>query len=305
MQPSTTIGVALRSFHKPLLNDYEETIQRLYNAGYRVLDFAFVLQNYPNYILRGDDWQQRMDSIANQAARLGITFSQSHLPYVTDTEFGADASFKKPGYMEYFKECMRRSYLASAMLGVRYATLHPLSFPEYNYEEAPTLEANHRFFDEFIELGMKHKVGTAFENMLPSLNRAFPDRYCTRYEQQIRLIDSYNDPLVGACWDTGHANQMKFDQARALRALGHRLKNLHINDNHYGQRDEHLQPFMGTIDWFALIPVLKEIGYDGDLTYETNQVGIKATGELQDAFLRLTYENGCYLMKIYEGEVTC
>lgn len=301
MKPSTTISVALRSLNKSVLNDYEETVRRLYHAGYRVLDFSFNQQNSENYILKEDDWQQRIDRVANLAARLGITFSQSHLPIVETTEFGADPSFKKSGYREYFEECIRRAYIASSMLGVRYATAHPLSFPEYNYEEEPTMKENHRFYDPFVELGFKHNVGTAFENLPPNLNRDIPDRYCTRYEQQIRLIDSYDDPMVAACWDTGHANQMKFDQTRALRALGHRVKNLHINDNHYGKRDEHLQPFMGTIDWFKLIPVLAEIGYDGDLTYETYQVGIHATGELQDAFLRLTYENGCYLMKIYEN----
>lgn len=300
MQPSTTLGVCLRSCGNPNLNDYEETVQRLYNAGYRVLDFPFLLQNYSNYILREDDWQKRIDRMANQAAKLGITYSQSHLPYVTDTQFNADGNFAKPGYMEYFKECMRRSYIASGMLGVKYATLHPLSFQEYNYEEEPTLKGNHEFFDEFIELGIKHNVGTAYENMLPSLDRHFPDRYCTHYDQLIRLVDSYNDPMVAICWDTGHANLMGFDQARAIRKMGSRIKNLHINDNHYGKRDEHLQPFMGMINWDSVIGALAEVGYDGDLTYETNQVGIKARGELQDAFMRLTYENGCYLLKMFE-----
>lgn len=300
MQPSTTIGVALRSCGNPQLNDYEDVIKRLHDAGYQVLDFAFVLQNYSNYILRYDDWQQRIDRIADLSAKLGVTFSQSHLPYVTDTQFDADKNFEKPEYMEYFKECIRRAYIASGMLGVRYATMHPLSFQEYNYEEEITLKKNHEFFDEFVELGIKHHVGTAFENMLPPLDRRFPDRYCTHYDQLIRLVDSYNDPMVAVCWDTGHANIRGLDQVRALRKLGHRVKNLHINDNHNCNRDEHLQPFMGYIDWFKVIPALAEIGYDGDMTYETNQVGIKARDELQDAFLRLTYENGCYLVKIFE-----
>lgn len=303
-QPSTTTGVCLRSCGNPLLNDYEDVVKRLYDAGYRVLDFAFVLHNYSNYILRYDDWQQRIDSIANLAAKLGVTFSQSHLPYVTDTQFNADANFQKPGYMDYFKECMRRAYIGSGMLGVRYATLHPISCPEFNYEEAPTLQANHEFFDEFIELGMKHNVGTAYENMLPSLDRRFADRYCTHYDDLIRLVDSYNDPMIGICWDTGHANFMRFDQERALLAMGHRVKNLHINDNHCQKHDEHLQPFMGYINWESVMRGLAKIDYDGDLTYETNQVGIKAKGELQDAFVRLTYENGCYLRKMFDEERT-
>lgn len=299
-QPSITIGVCLRSKYHNGLHDYADCVRRLYDAGYRTLDFAFVMQNMSTYILRGDDWQQKMDEICNLSAKLGITWSQSHLPYVNETMFQADANFRKPGYQEYFDECMRRAYLASAMLGVRYATLHPLSFPEFNYETQAQQDANHAYFDQFIDLGIKHGVGTAYENMLPSLNRAYPDRYCTHYEQLISLIDSYNDPMVAACWDTGHANQMNFDQQRALRAMGHRVKNLHLNDNHYGTRDEHLQPFMGYIDWYKVIETLAEIGYDGDITYETNQVGIKYPyGELQEHALRMTYENGCLITKLF------
>lgn len=301
-QPSTTTGVCLRSLHHAGVRDYEEVVKQLYDAGYRVLDFAFVLHNSAGYILKEDDWQQRIDGVANLAAKLGVTFSQSHLPYVTDTQFNADASFKQPGYMDYFKECMRRSYIGSGMLGVRYATLHPISCPEFCYEEEATLKANHEFFDEFIELGIKHNVGTAYENMLPVLDRRYPARYCTHYEQLIRLVDSYNDPMVGICWDTGHANFMQFDQERALLAMGYRVKNLHINDNHNCNRDEHLQPFMGYINWESVMRGLAKIDYDGDLTYETNQVGIKAKGELQDAFVRLTYENGCYLRKLFDEE---
>lgn len=300
MQPSTTIKVCLKRYGSSSLTDYAEAVRMLHDVGYRVLDFSFVHQTHEDFILRGDDWQQKIDHVADVAASLGVTFSQSHLPYIKTGQKAFDPSFKEPGYEEYFYECLRRAYIASGMLGVRYATAHPISFSEYNYEEEASLQGNHEMYDPYVELGIKHNVGTAFENQLPSLDRKFPARYCAHYEQLIRLVDSYHDPMVAICWDTGHANMMKFDQQRALRAVGHRLKNLHLNDNHYGKRDEHLLPFMGEVDWYKVIPTLAEIGYDGDMTFETPKVGDNATGELQKAYLRLTYENGCYLVKIYE-----
>ncbi|MBQ8813598.1 MAG: sugar phosphate isomerase/epimerase [Lachnospiraceae bacterium] len=301
MQPSATIKTCMKSFGGSQLNDYGDAVRMLYDAGYRVMDFSFVHQTHEDYILRGDDWQKKVDRVADVAASLGVTFSQSHLPYIKTGQRNTDPSFQKPGYEEYFWECMRRAYIASGMLGVRYATAHPISFSEVNYEEDASLKGNHRLYDSFVELGIKHNVGTAFENMLPSLDRRFPAKYCSHYDQLIRLVDSYNDSMVAVCWDTGHANQMKFDQVRALQAVGHRLKNLHINDNHYGLRDEHLLPFMGEINWYELIPVLAEIGYDGDMTFETPKVGEGAEGELQRAFLRLTYETGCKLVEIYQS----
>ena len=50
--------------------------------------------------------------------------------------------------------------------------------------------------------------------------------------------------------------------------VGSRLKALHVNDNAGGRPDEHLPPYMGSVDWDSHIPVLKEIGYDGDFNYE-------------------------------------
>ena len=299
MQPSATIKTCLKCFGSERLRDYGEAVQMLYDAGYRVMDFSFVHQTNEDYILRGSDWQQKIDRIADMAARLGITFSQSHLPYIKTSQRNTDPSFQKPGYEEYFWECMRRAYIASGMLGVRYATAHPISFSEFNYEEEASMKGNHELYDPYVEVGIKHNVGTAFENMLPSLDRKFPAKYCSHYDQLIHLVDSYHDPMVAICWDTGHANMMKFDQVRALRAVGHRLKNLHINDNHYGQRDEHLLPFMGEIKWYDLIPVLAEINYDGDMTFETPKVGDAADGELQKSFLRVTYETGMKLVDIY------
>ncbi len=304
MQPSTTIKICLKQFGNSHLTDYSEAVRMLYDVGYRVLDFSFVYQNHGDYILRGEDWQKKIDSVANTAASLGVTFSQSHLPYIKTGQMNTDPSFRLPGYEEYFRECMRRAYIASGMLGVRYATAHPLSFSEFNYEEEPSLQGNHAFYDRYVELGIKHQVGTAFENQLPSLDRKFPAKYCSHYEQLIRLADSYADPMVAICWDTGHANMMKFDQPRALRKIGYRLKNLHINDNHYGTRDEHLLPFMGEIDWPHLISALAKIGYDGDMTFETPLVGDGAFGKLQKAFLRLTYESGCFLAEMFEKAQT-
>ena len=73
--------------------------------------------------------------------------------------------------------------------------------------------------------------------------------------------------LCGICWDTGHGNLNKLDQAAAVRRMGKRLKALHVNDNK-GQRDEHILPYHGTIEWEAFMKALGEVGYEGDFTYE-------------------------------------
>ncbi len=64
---------------------------------------------------------------------------------------------------------------------------------------------------------------------------AVPDELC-------ELIDTLNHPLIGACWDTGHARMMHHDQKACLTAIGSRLKALHIQEND-GRNDDHMLPF--------------------------------------------------------------
>src|SRR4029078_6016904 len=68
-------------------------------------------------------------------------------------------------------------------------------------------------------------------------------------------------PDIGVCYDTGHgplqnANP-RFDQIAAP----------HENHNN-GDKDEHLWPFEGTLDWHALIEKLVVSNYSGAFTFE-------------------------------------
>ena len=301
MRPSIFTRVYIQSYGRGFYRDNCEIIEKLHALGFDVLDFNFNwgIADNPDFILRGDDWQHKVARAAETAQRLGVSFSQAHLPFVKGCwRGGSDPSFKKSGYGEYFDECMRRAYIACGMLGVKYVTAHPDTHPEVNFERSATLALNHEYYDPLVELGIKNGVGTAFENMMPCLDGTLPVRYCQQYDDLAELVDSYNDPMVGVCWDTGHANGMIFDQARAVHYLGKRIKNLHLNDNVRCNRDEHLLPFMGTIDWYALMAALAEVGYDGDMTLETH-VGHEAPGSLQEEMIILSRKSAEFLIDMF------
>lgn len=303
MRPSIFTRIYIQSFGRKMYRDSSEVIEKLYEIGFRTLDFNFNwgIADNPDFILRGSDWQQKVDQAAETAARLGVSFSQAHLPFIKGVSRSCDAGFRTPGYEEYFNECVRRAYVACGMLGVRYVTAHPITFPEVNFERQASFDLNRAYYDQYVELGMKGGVGTAFENMMPCLDGSLPVRYCQHYDELIELVDSYHDEKVAVCWDTGHANGMMFDQARALRAIGLRLKNVHINDNYRCSRDEHLLPFMGTIDWYQVMAALAEIDYQGDMTLETH-VGEDGDGILQEKMIKLSLETAEYLIEIFRAE---
>ncbi|WP_455583027.1 sugar phosphate isomerase/epimerase family protein [Dysosmobacter sp.] len=301
MKLSVATGVYQRRGDSPIHRDVHEVLTALSQIGYDTFDLSLAAVDQPNFILLGDDWERQVEALGNTAANLGVSFFQSHLPFVPGCSIQKCPAFRKAGYAEFFFESTRRAYLANHMLGIKWTVLHPLTFPEYNYESQASLEGNHARYGRYIDLGIQLGVGTAIENMVPSLERRLGTVYCQHYEQLIQLTDSFDDPLVGICWDTGHANLMQLDQERALKAIGGRLKVLHINDNHAAFLDEHLLPYMGNTDWDSLIRGLLAIGYDGALSYETGNVSANAYGSLQLEYIKMMYQNGLYLLGKHEA----
>jgi sugar phosphate isomerase/epimerase len=96
------------------------------------------------------------------------------------------------------------------------------------------------------------------------------------------LVDMIENELegmdIGICMDVGHAHMLG-DTAEAVEIASEYLITTHIHDNRR-QKDEHLVPFEGSINWGATIMELEKIGYDGVLMYEVRNTD-SATEVLQ------------------------
>jgi sugar phosphate isomerase/epimerase len=84
-------------------------------------------------------------------------------------------------------------------------------------------------------------------------------------EEQLEGLD------VGVCLDYGHAHLMG-DLCEAVETLSGHLWTTHVHDNG-GKRDDHLAPYLGTIDWDAAMMETQKIGYDGVLMFEVSDTG--------------------------------
>jgi sugar phosphate isomerase/epimerase len=84
------------------------------------------------------------------------------------------------------------------------------------------------------------------------------------------LVDMLENDLdgldIGICMDLGHAHMLG-DTAEAVEIASEYLITTHVHDNRR-QKDDHLVPFEGSINWGATIMELEKIGYDGVLMYE-------------------------------------
>jgi len=270
---------------------YLESIRRCYDAGFRVLDFNMCALSRRQTNLHGEDWRRNVEEIRNEAEKLGVEFSQSHLPYRGRLE-----KLDTEEDRQFFRDMTLRAIEISAMLGVKWAVIHPET-PQDN--PACDLQAGIRYnlqlFDRELELAHKLNVGLAFENMA---DRGMRRRFgVTAYELE-SLMDACASPLVGICWDVGHANRMLDDQIPAILRLGSRIKALHIDDNR-GEQDLHVMPFLGNIPWEDVMHALYVGGCQADLIYEIGING-KMPAPLMDLSARYCCQVGEYLLSLYK-----
>jgi len=87
-----------------------------------------------------------------------------------------------------------------------------------------------------------------------------------RVEIIMDIADRYPADRVGACIDLGHAN-IEGGVQKAIRESAPRLIHVHASDNH-GERDDHLVPGRGSIDWKEVFAGLRAIGFTGPFTVE-------------------------------------
>ena len=174
---------------------------------------------------------------------------------------------RRRAMIEEHKLCMEYA----ADLGCRTYVMHIGAFDCY-YKDT-TLEEMRRLAVESLEklIPAAEKLGIiiAIENSFEPSNT--PD-------EVLYFLNYFNTPVLGCCFDTGHANIMAktpgkdpakyasymnvcwkngvVEEADAFGKLAPRIVTCHLHDND-GYGDAHNLPGTGTIDWKTLIPALK------------------------------------------------
>ncbi len=216
------------------------------DAGFDAVDVNFCATIYTEPhrhepILDGD-WQKNLDALLEAIRRNNLTVSHTHLPFYR-------YDLPDAGTLVEYDRLMRLSIDATEYIGAKYAVIHP-----YRDETGATsVEGTMKHLLPFRDAARKKGVTLCVENM-----------HFTPSAVLCEIVDRLE---TAACYDVGHANLSGFDQGAYIRALGKRLKALHLHDN-YGTKDDHSLPFLGTVDWPAIMAALRDTGYDGVFNYE-------------------------------------
>lgn len=297
MRLSTSTNLFGVGYKEAPYTDTIECLHRCKAVGFEVVDMNFCPLVRGETKLVEADWLEQLHGIRAEADRLGMTFSQSHIPIYPDLNAGPIPD--QPGYYENFMELTRRSIIGSGILGVKWAVAHPYTntrTAECNLEA--NLKMNLEFYKPVIELAKENGVGIALENMLENHQPQVKRRFCATAEELVMLVDAFHDPDVGICWDFGHGNTMYADQTLPLLLIGKRLKATHVADNK-GLYDSHTAPFVeGSVDWKKLMPLLTQIGYTGDFTFEIQWMTNNSPDFFRDQIARLCYKIGLHCLEL-------
>ena len=88
------------------------------------------------------------------------------------------------------------------------------------------------------------------------------------------LEDDLEAPHAGICMDFGHAHLMG-EVADAVETAAEHLIATHVHDNRR-RDDEHLAPYLGSINWDMALMTMQKIGYDGTYLMELANTGSPA-----------------------------
>jgi sugar phosphate isomerase/epimerase len=105
-------------------------------------------------------------------------------------------------------------------------------------------------------------------------------------ERLMELLHALHYPDLGVCFDTGHAH-MTSSVHQAFSVLESRIRSTHVHDNQR-DRDSHLWPGKGTIDWNQTMQSLRAAPHAPALLLEVEgEEDMDVAGKMSEAYGKL------------------
>lgn len=244
-----TIGLSTGCFYSRSIFDVLPEIRA---SGFKVIEVC----SFPAHL----DYHNESDvtRAGNLLKELGIQPVSFHAPFAEKIDITAlDPAARATAVQELLTACE-----AAAAMGAKNLVLHPGPEREGRPPEAEFLErmrnaagALHTVAERCCQL----HVHLLLENMLPHL-------LFGHINDMLYLLGSIHTCEVGACLDTGHAFLAR-ELGTVIHKLSGHLHLVHVNDNR-GNRDDHLAPGEGNIDWPWFVYELQQRQFTGTLILE-------------------------------------
>ncbi|MBE6651721.1 MAG: sugar phosphate isomerase/epimerase [Ruminococcaceae bacterium] len=249
MKIATTTG----DFSFYCANDCDR-IKELHCAGFRYIDLSMYTFTPASPYMQ-DNWRDEVNKIKELADSLGMVFVQAHSQ-------GGNPFSEDKKHVDFLIDATLRSIEICGLLGIKNTVVHSGVAAGLSKEE--WFVKNREFYSKFFPAMEKYNVNVLCENSTKKNmgNKYWANSGADMYEF-IKFVDH---PLFHGCWDTGHAN-CEGNQYDEILALKDELYAIHYNDNR-GGGDEHVAPFLGTLNHDEVISALIDVKFKGYFTLE-------------------------------------
>jgi sugar phosphate isomerase/epimerase len=241
------------------LDPSDQAVDDLAAMGVTAVEFG------PSFLLQEDE--AALLSAAHRYRAAGIRFYSCHAPFGDEEELSQLDETGREGALSIHVQSLTRAALA----GVECLVIHPgRRCPE---AEIPARRDRlYASLETLIPAAQRAGVHLALENMLPA-------HVGSRSADIRSIVDHFESPWLGVCFDTGHAHVNDEGVDAAFATLRDRIISFHLADND-GHKDQHSQPPYGTIDWSTFVPAFRAIGFARPVTVEAPPWGRASSGTL-------------------------
>lgn len=208
--------------------------------------------------------EAEMDSFSEVFRNGGIRIETFHLPFTSADDVTSFYETVRRGAVDRIQTWMEKASRMGASVGI----LHPTTMG-YNVDIEGLdayLKQLGKSLDTLLPAAEKLDFTIAIENMLPAQG----GRFASRPEHFTAIIDNFAHPNLGFCLDTGHALVAAGPEKAGdfLETMAPHLVAFHLADN-AGDRDSHLAPGHGLVDWDPVFRKAAEIQFSRPVCIET------------------------------------
>ncbi len=208
----------------------------------------------------------RAEAVGHMYRDAGLRIESFHLPFGAENDIASLYQDVRRAAVRAARHWMNIAHALGASVCIQ----HPSQFhgePDADEIDA-TVRALAASLDELLPAAESLRLKIALENMLPGRGGK-RGRFGSEPEHFTRMLREFNHPALGFCLDTGHALVACHDKAGKLfDVMAPNLIAFHIVDN-AGDRDSHLAPGHGHVDWNYTFRGMQRIGYSGQACIET------------------------------------
>ena len=202
---------------------------------------------------------------AGQAyAEAGLSVETFHLPFSAEDDIASFYETARRQAADRMLLWMERASLFGATVGIQHPSTSHCSVDVEGLD--PYVRQIGRSLESLLPAAERLGFTIAIENMLPTGG----GRFGSRPEHFETLIREFGHPYLGFCLDTGHALVAGGPEGAGefFEVMAPHLVAYHLADN-AGDRDSHLAPGRGLVDWTTVFRQAAQVGYDGTMCIET------------------------------------